>query len=263
MKKFLLFAVISCVLLPGFAAGAQEEIVIEMTGRPDKKTPEQNIWDKDAVKLTKLFRKKNKEEVLKTVDSIAAREKIITAKDGTSYVLIQYGEETKDYRKFLFREKAPQPFVTCAAGAKDAVAIFQRYGLNIGLRKGDFLQAFSALKFPTELISGTKSFTVYEVVPEQLPIPAKEPLFVVFEQSRLVELFNSAADFNAYQKTLPPPPPPEIKPETPAKTVQKPQNKIIYKGLLSGGTLHDRMYMPRIISGPLKPTSQPNSATPK
>jgi len=256
MKKMVLSVIFLGGLLPVFAAGEPDEIVIEMTGTPDKKTPEQNIWDKDAAQLTKLFRKKNKEYVLNKVDTADYKEQTLTAKDGTAYVMIQYGNDKWEYRKFLFKQKAPQKFVACADNAKGIVTVFQKYGVNMGMQKDDLLKAFSPLKFPGRQNTGTRLLTVYEIPQEQLPLKAKNSVYVVFEQSNLLELFGSADEFNAYQKSLTPPPPAE--PKLPVKSAPKEQRKVVYKGLISGGTLHDRMYLPRIISGPFTPGPEPD-----
>ena len=259
MKKFLVLGLLSVLLLPGFAGEAQNEIVIEMVGTPDKNIPEQNIWDKNALQLTKLLRKTNKAYVLRQVNDMANKEKILTAKDGTEYVMIQYGNESWKYRKFLFQRQEPQTFVTCAANAKDIVAIFQKYGVNMGMKKGDLLETFSPSKFPKEQIDGTRVLTVYQIEQQQLPLRAQEPVFAVVEQNRVVELFASAADFNAYQSTLQPAPPPAT-PKLPAKsTPAQPPEKPL-KALLSGGTIHDQMYMPRVVSGPFTPPNNTKKA---
>ena len=254
IKKLLLFILVSCGALATAFATNPDEIVIEMSGPQSKARPGHNIWNQTAKELTKLFRGKNKNYVLQTVDAISAQEKQISAQAGISYLLVQYGEETRDYRKFLFQQEPPQQFVTCAANAKDVVAVFQRYGVNMGLRKGEFVKTFPTLNPPSELKDGSTLLTVYQIPTSQLPRAATQPLFAIFEQNHLVKLVNGTADFEAYQKTLQPEPAtaPAEKPAVADQPAQK-QNNIPRKGLVSGGTLEDRMYMPRVISGPFTP----------
>lgn len=252
---------IACFLIgvvPACAANSQQEIVIEMVGPQTKKRPEQSIWDKNARQLTKLFRGKNKKQVLETVDAISAQEQTLSSSTGEVYQLIQYGQDTRNYRKFLFENSAPYPFVTCAANAEDIIAVFQRYGVNMGLRKKDFLISYPKLENPTPLTDKTTSLLVYTLPAKQLPLPADQPLFVVFEENHLVQLLNGPDAFEAYKKTLQPSSTLQTQPETPRQSVTQPKTKKPYTALLSGGTTEDRMYRPRVIGGTFDTRTEKN-----
>lgn len=260
---YLFFSLLLTGLLPVFALDVSDEIVIEMKGPQTKARPEQYIWDKDAKQLTKFFRGKNKAYVLQTIDAISAQEQELVSSTGKVYILVQYGQDTKDYRKFLFEQATPQTFVTAAASAADVIAIFQRYDVNMNLRKNDFLATYSNLESPTSLVNGNTTLTFYTLPPYQLPLAAKQPVFAVFEGNRLIKLLNGNKNLEMYQKTLQPAPAPQ--PQTkqapqPAVAAQK-QNRP-YKALLSGGTVTDRMYMPRVVSGPFTPKTSQNKSQP-
>lgn len=257
--SYFLLVGLGLLTLPLQAAPAEEEIVIEMSGPNTKAATEQSIWDKDARQLTRLFRGKNKNYVLDTVNAISGPEKQLTSNDGKTYQLVQYGQDTRDYRKFLFENTPPHSFVTCAASAADVIAVFQRYGVNMGLRQADFLAAFPSLEKPTQLTGATTVLTVYQIPANQLPQTAKQPVFAIFDQNRLTELLSGNEAFENYKKTLPPPPVAPAK-QTP-QPVAKQKVKKPYKALLSGGTREDQMYMPRVISGPFTPKTQPSRTT--
>lgn len=265
MKNFcyLLIILLFTGIFPVWAASSQDEIVIEMEGPQTKIQSEQYIWDKSAKQLTKLFRGKNKKYVLQTIDAISSKEQQLTSSEGNVYQLVQYGQDSWGYRKFLFHNSAPQQFVTCAANAADIIAIFQRYDVTIGLRKNDFLSIYSQLEKPTTLINATTVLTLYTIPEKQLPLPSEQPVFAVFEGNRLVKLLNGPENLETYKKTLQPAPTPQR--TEPAKQINTPQKqRKPYKALVSGGTVEDRMYMPRVINGPFTPkTSQNKSQTGK
>lgn len=238
---------------------AEEELVIEMTGDPSPAQNEQTLWDKNALKLTKLFHHKNKADVLKVINAIPAQEVILTSSTGEKYQLVQYGQDTRDYRKFVFTDIPPYPFVTCAATPQDIVAVYQRYGVNLGMRKGDFTAAYPQADPPETFTTDSSSLLIYRLSANQLPLPDKQPLFAVFNQNKLVEFLTGEEALADYKKEKQPTiVPSKPKPAAPAQPAKKP-----YKALVSGGTLQDRMYMPRVIKGPFTQPSNPNSASTK
>ena len=256
MKNYIccLLVVLSVCVLPLQAAETTEELVIEMTGPQTDSKKEQTIWDKDARQLTRLFRGKSKDYVLETVNAISGPEKQITATDGKTYQWVQYGQDTRDYRKFLFENAAPYTFVSCAASAADVIAVFQRYGVNMGLRQADFLSAYSSLEKPTQLPSATTVLTVYTIPADRLPLKAEQPLFAVFDQNRLVELLSGEEALENYKKALPQPP--TLPEKSAPQPVTQKKAKKPYKALLSGGTTEDQMYMPRVVRGPFTPKAK-------
>ena len=245
---FYTLLILGCALPASAASQQEQELVIEMTGTPSKNIPGHSIWNKNARELTRLFRGKTKEYVLQTIDAFAAQEKVLTATDGTKYRLVAYGQDARDYRKFLFRYNEPQTFVTCAANAEDIMAIFQRYGVNLGVRKTDLLKTYPSSKKEEDITNGTTSLTVYKLPAAKLPLKASQDLVAVFENNQLVELFDGQESFEKYKKTLEPAPEvssPKTAPQAVAAQPQPKKNKP-YKALVSGGTLNDRMYMPHV-----------------
>lgn len=240
------------------AAQPPAEIVIEMTGQPAQNTPGHFIWDKNAQQLERLFKNKKKEDILQTVDSIAAKEQLLKASSGEVYRLIQYGKDTQSYRKFLFSYDDPQTFVACAAQPQDIIALFQRYGINAGMRKADFLAAYPSLEAPREISVEQTVNVIYTLPADMLPVPGKQPVFAVFEQNRLVKLLLGTKELEDYQKTIQPPSkesqPPEPSVQPAPKKTPKP-----YKALVSGGTVEDRMYMPRVIQKKSGETTNPKN----
>ena len=261
---FIVFALLVW-LTPSFGAAAQvsDEIVIEMIGSEDKQplVTSVAIWKKSAKQLTRIFRGKDKNYVLQAADSIPFLDLPLTNSSGKDYNLVQYGEDTRSYRKMLFESHDNQAFITCASSPSDVIAVFQRYGVNMGLRKADFLATYTQLEKPKTLANGEQVLTVYTVPAEQLPLKSTQEMFAVFEQNKLIKLLNGSTALTSYKKTLAPAPV-EKKQESskpvPAKKPRKP-----YKALLSGGTVEDRMYMPQVVSGPFTPSSNSNKTAGK
>ena len=267
MKHLLTVLALFVLLTPAVCATStvqeKDEIVIEMIGDADTQTSVSSvpIWKKSAPQLAKIFRGKDKNYVLQAADSIPSLDLPLTNSAGKDYNLVQYGEDTRSYRKFLFEAHDDQTFLMCAATAKGVMTAFQRYGVNMGLRKADFLAAFTELEKPKTLTNGTQTLTVYTVPADKLPLKSTQEVFAVFEQNKLIELLNGSAALASYKKTLAPAPVKE-KPQTtstpPVKKARKP-----YKALLSGGTTEDRMYMPRVVSGPFTPKPASNQSEAK
>lgn len=230
------------------ADASQKEIVIVMEGEPTASGATVSIWQNDAASLNRLFAKKNKEQVLAAASEVSGREVSLAAQNGTQYVLVPYGTETRDYRKLLFEQAAPQKFVTCAANASDVIAVFEQYGVNVGLRQSEFVKTFPAVAAPQTLVDGSQTLTLYTLPAAQLPRPGKEPLYLAFQNNRLVKIMSGDDALAAYKKTLRPQP--KAAAPTPAAPTKKPQQNQPYKALVSGGTLHDRMYMPHVIKRP-------------
>ena len=267
MKCWLLIFTFICFLFPAvFAAGnssASREIVIEMIETDDKDSPVTSIpvWKKSAAQLTKIFRGKDKTYVLQAADSIPTLDLPLANADGTDYNLVQYGEETRSYRKLLFESHGNQKFIICVSSPTGVITVFQRYGINMGLRKADFLATYSQLEKPTTLSNGGQILTVYTLPPQQLPIESTQEIFAVFEQNKLIKLLNGPTALASYKKTLAPAPAPQK--QQPAKPAATPKPRKPNKALLSGGTVEDRMYMPQVVSGPFTPSSNTNKTQPK
>lgn len=233
MRYFLI--VIGLLSLPLCAAPADEpEIVIELTGTPDKQMSDGvDIWDKDAKQLTRLFSGKTREKALALITSVSTKDANVLATDGTKYRFVQYGREG-GYRKFLFQAKEPQTFVAVATDTQEALSLAKRYQVDIHISETEFLDTY-----------GTQTSSVFLPAPNgqtlyQTEINQKTPEFFLFEQGRLVRRLSKEQADQLVQTQQ----------ETARKQAQTPKTappKKPYKALLYGGTVHDQMYMPRVI----------------
>ena len=233
-----LLILLAFLSLPLCAATAEEpEIVIELTGIPDKPIPDGvNIWDKNAKTLTRLFNGKTREEALRLITSVSTKDVQVPAADGTKYRFVQYGHEG-GYRKFLFRAQEPQTFVAVATTPQEVLFMFSRYKVNIGLSEAEFADIYPAqITQVSPIVNGS---TLYKL--QQGPTDR----FFWFENKQLTRILTAeeveklrkeqqkaAAAAAANTKTPKTPPPVPDKPIT---------------ALLRGGTLSDQMYMPRVI----------------
>ena len=244
MRYFLLL--VGFLSFPLWAAPADEpEIVIELTGTPDKQMSDGvDIWDKDAKQLTRLFSGKTREKALALITSVSTKDANVLAADGTKYRFVQYGHEGS-YRKFLFRAKEPQTFVAVAANLKDSLSLFTRYQADINISETEFLEEY-----------GPTTSSVFLPVPNgqtlyRVNSKGGTPQFFLFEQGRLARLLTKEQTDKLVQTQQ----------ETVRKQAQTPKTappKKPYKALLYGGTLHDQMYMPRVIQR--KPSATVKSA---
>lgn len=244
-----LFVLLGLCCGPLAAFGAEEpEIIIELTGAPDKKTDAGiEIWDKTAKSLARLLSGKTREEALVLITSVSTKDVNVRAADGTKYRFVQYGREG-NYRKLLFRAKEPQTFVDVATNTQESLALFTRYQTDIQLSETEFLDAYgpqtAAVFLPTP-----NGQTLYRA-----NIDGKTTQFFLFEQGRLVRLLTKEQTdklIQTQQETA--------RKQTQAKqTAQPPKKPAPYKALLYGGTLHDQMYMPRVIQR--KPSATVKSA---
>lgn len=252
MKKYIVLA--SCLLTAVFAwaiPNDEPEIIIEMTGPAPKKTvlPEIAIWNKNATQLTRLFTGKDRTYVLYTVENVSNYDGTIHAKNGLKYAFVEYREPRGDFRKFIFKNDDPQTFVACAASAQDVLAINQKYSVNIGLKKDRFLQQYPVAVKLTDLTNINQ-----EVFRINWGGDKKQnaPLYVLFENEELTDQILGKEAWDKYvqkqiadenerlHQEL------KEKENLPAPATKRPASKP-YKALISGGTLQDQMYMPRLI----------------
>lgn len=244
MRYFLLL--VGFLSLPLYAAPADEpEIVIELTGTPDKQMSDGvDIWDKDAKQLTRLFSGKTREKALALITSVSTKDANVLAADGTKYRFVQYGREG-GYRKFLFQAKEPQTFVAVAANLKDSLSLFTRYQADINISETEFLEEYGPIT-SSVFLPVPNGQTLYRT-----EINKKAPEFFLFEQGRLARRLTKEQTDKLVQTQQ----------ETVRKQAQTPKTappKKPYKALLYGGTLHDQMYMPRVIQR--KPSATVKSA---
>ena len=248
------------LFLPVLASGAPEpeaEIVIELTGTPAPATPagkDISIWEHTCPQLAKLLRGKTREKALYQITSVSTQDKPITAQDGTRYRFVQYGQEG-EYRKLLFLAKEPQLFIACASNPPEILDIAVQYKTGLGLTETEFLNRYAqetaAVFLPVS--SGQSLYELHE--------PGKEPQFLLFEHNLLNRILNKTEADKLVQQQE------EALAASRQKTqpVQKPAPKKPYTVLLDGGTLHDRLYRPRLVNPqdfPELPRLVPNDIPP-
>ena len=237
MRVFLIIWVF--LFLPLWGAPIEEpEIVIELTGTPDKTVTDGiNIWDKDAKTLTRLLGRKTREEALALITSVSTKDANVRASDGTKYRFVQYGREG-GYRKFLFRAQEPQTLVAVATTPQEALTLCERYRVNIGLSETEFLNIYPTQA--TAVFVGTTGQSLYKVQ------EAPQPKFFLFKNKQLVRTPEpaEAEKWLKSQKQAAAVPAPKT---APAKT---------FKALVEGGTVTDQMYLPRVVS-PFHPVPVP------
>lgn len=233
------------ITLPLGATQPAPEIVIELTGTPAKQTAgtDLDIWNKDSAQLVKLLRGKTREEVLYQATTVSSKDKILRAPDGLRYAFVQYGGPGH-YRKFLFQAKDPQTFIAAATNVQEAIALSERYQVNIGITQKEFLATYQKKPgFSTHTLSNGQILYQY-------PADKKTYAFL-FENGQLVRIVPPGE----IAKLLQPAPTPSQRP-APA---EEPLSTAPYTALLEGGTITDQMYMPRVINPRPVPTPTPSN----
>lgn len=242
--RYFLFMIL---LIAGtFSANAQDEpeIVIELTGSPSAPAAKNGIeiWDKNCRQLAKLLNEKTREYALYQITNVSTKDNNIWAADGTRYRFVQYGKDA-NYRKFLFRAKEPQTFVACAANTEESLDMTFEYQVDIGLTETEFLETYAA-QASSVYLPIDDGQTLY-----QIPGKDKNPQFVRFVQGKPAARFDQAQANQFIQQE-------QQRIKQLAKDKQKAREQEAKKkrrnasrtALLEGGTLYDRMYMPRVIT---------------
>ena len=263
MRKFCFYfcLLLGCTVLAYAKETTAEEpeIVIELTGEPNKKFPTVSVWDKNESQLSRLFNGKDRTYVLYSVDSISSADTVLTSSEGKKYFFVRYGRDDGDYRKFLFDEQ--ERFLTVADNVKTVLLTNYIYGINMGVNETDFMMNFRDTATLTTLSDFEKN-TEYQVY--QLPFAGKT-LYFVFAASRLQKVYADEAAFNEHKDMLSKKndawkkkqqEEAKRKATSAPKTQRRP-----WKALVSGGTVMDQVYLPRARGvkpiPPLKPSSVP------
>ena len=232
----------------------EPEIVIELTGKPSVSSAkdEIEIWDKNSRQLARLLKGKTREQALYQITSVSTQDVNIWATNGARYRFVQYGKGN-NYRKLLFRAKEPQTFVACAANTQESLDMTFEYKVDIGLTETEFLETY-AKEAAAVYLPANNGHTLYQVT-----LPKQEPKFIHFLNGKPVEQMTKAqadqfvkeeqqrvrqAEKQARQKAR--------------EQEAKKRRNATRTALLEGGTLHDRMYMPRVIQ-PNQTLVSPNS----
>jgi len=252
---------------------SEEEIVIEMAGTTNTVAPAATRTDADAIYIFKrtadqhINRLAGKSHfyVLFNADVVASFDDIIYADNGLKYILVRFGQEGDNYRKFLFENGGDQKLLAVADSASSILAINKKYNVNLGLTETEFNKNYPKAVFtPVVNAQNNKEYHAYQ-------IPG--PLFVVFEDGKLVYQFANAEAFSAYMNTLSAAnmgyAAQQAKQQTQLeknrqRPAAQPVQQNIYTPLVVSGTARDPIYLPAIISTgtvrklpPLKPSGPP------
>lgn len=241
MKKYLL---LFAFLFLGFSVWAEEEIVIEMHADPTPAT-EPAIWQKNTKQLCRHLRASTREQLLYAMPVVSDKDRIVS-NASAEYALVEYYNNAA-FRKFLFQAEEPQTFITAASTVADVLAINKKYKINIGLKLKDFL-SFYAEKAQEQTAAVLPAKThLYKVLYQDINTPTPAEHWFLFEKEELTRTFETAQSKDEFLASLRPKEAPE-KPKPLPPPAQKKKPRTVRKALVSGGTLHDRMYMPRVIN---------------
>ncbi len=243
-KNNLCAAVILSLISVYALAQTDGEIVIEMQGAPAKKAayPTLSIWDKNTSQLLKMLRGKTRQQALYSIENVSSKDKTIQSAKA-SYALVEY-RQGDEFRKFLFQSKEPQTFITAASTVEDVMAINKKYAINIGLSQKAFERAYAGqytLEKPAQPLPANT--ILYALSYTDMNTPNAQMIWLLFELKQLRQVFYTEAEKAAYLQAITPAP----APQAPQTTVQKPK-KTVRKALVSGGTVWDQMYMPRLVT---------------
>lgn len=246
MRKILF---IFSVLLLSCFAWAEDEIVIEMHGDPTPvATP--TIWQKSAPELARALRGTTRQQLLYTMPAVSDKDRIVR-NSSAEYALVEY-YNNGHFRKFLFKAEDPQTFITVAATPADVLAVNKKYKINIGLKRNDFLTFYNEKVTEEKDNLLSSSLALYKLSYQDINTTVPTDHWFLFEREELTLCFESTEEKENYLKSL------RQKAEAAqAKPTHKPapkkQVRTTRKALLSGGTLHDRMYMPRVTNSKFVP----------
>ena len=256
MRIFFLLFIFCLPLAGGAVPVAQEpEIIIELTGEPDPVKDGISVWKKDAKQLEKFFKNKTREDVLYTADTVSSLDIPLKSTDGKKYHYVRYGQDDGDYRKFLFDEN--DKLLACADDLTQVLTLNQKYQINLGVHESDLLRTFPDAVL-TNLIDFNKNqeFQVY-----QITLPKQEsPSYFIFSDERLNQTFFDEQSYTQYvsqlslanqqwleeeherqQKQLE-----QLRQEKEDAIRKAREEKSRWKALVSGGTIEDQLYLPRV-----------------
>ena len=249
MKKIFLVLSLFFPLFSALLLAEEAEIIIEMQGSSSPSKPH-ILWDSTAPQLTLQFKNKTRDEILYAMPIVSHRDQVIQT-PSDKYSLVEYTDGEK-FRKFLFHYQYPQKLIAVAATVADVLAINKKYQVNIGLSEQSF-KNFYASEFSAEKSSllPTRA-NLYKLSYQDINTPVPTDRWFLFEEGKLTLTFENEESKNAYLNNLRPPMPPVEPPPPPSK-------RPVHKALISGGTVKDQMYMPRVVD----PKTLPSALTPK
>lgn len=180
---------------------ADDEIVIEMTGTSTVATAatrtdadEIPVFKRTAAQLISRLAGKSRFYVLFNANAVSTFDDTIYADNGARYVLVRYGQEGDNYRKFLFDEGGDQKLLAVADSPATVLAVNKKYNVNIGLTEKEFQQDYpKAVATTVTDAQNNKEYHSYQI---------SGPLFLLFDNGKLAYQFDSAQAFSAYMNTL-------------------------------------------------------------
>lgn len=233
-----------------FFAWAEDEIVIEMHGEPATSSAP-TVWQKNAKQLSRTLRNTTREHLLYSMPVVSDKDRIVRSSTA-EYALVEY-YNNGNFRKFLFKAEDPQTFITAAADAADVLAVNKKYGINIGLQKKDFLALYAQkAQLETDPILPEQTY-LYKLFYQDINTPTATQRWFLFEKEELTLTFESADEKESYLMSLRKQSQEAEPKPTPKTTTKTAPQRTTRKALLSGGTLHDRMYMPRVTNSKFTP----------
>lgn len=251
------FLVLSLLMFPSLLIAApaeQDEIVIELTGTPDKKVDGVSVWARNEQQLTRLFKGKTRTDVLYQVNSVSSADKTLKNAKKERFFLVRYGSDDGDYRKFLF--DANEHFLAVADNVKTALRLQSTYQIDFGITETDFVNTFQESGVLTNLadFSHHRDYQTY-----QLPNLKGLPRYVAFLDGKLINMYADEKTFNQFVTDLS-----AQNKEFLATQKQEEKQRLLdtqkareeelnkrsrvrMSALVSGGTVQDQMYMPRLV----------------
>ncbi len=238
MRK-IIFLFVFCFL--PFSVWAEDEIVIEMHGAPTAESP--SIWQKTARQLSRKLRNSTREQLLYAMPVVSDKDRIVRS-PSAEYALVEY-YNNRQFRKFLFKAEEPQSFITVAATAADVLAINKKYNINIGLKLKDFLSFYGSNALQEKEPSLKGNTVLYKLSYQDINTPTPTQRWFLFEKEELTLTFETEESKTDYLTSLRKKT--EEKQKLPVSLPPQKQKRTVRKALVSGGTLQDQMYMPRVI----------------
>lgn len=240
-------------------ANDEPELIVEMgggayTAATNTQDPDEiPVMRRSATQLARRLANKGRFYVLLNANVVSTQDSTITAKDGTRYAYVRFGKDGSTYRKFLFEAGGDQKLVAVADSVPGVLQLNARYGVNIGPTETDFKRAY-----PTATVTVVKNEQENK---EYHSYQIEGPVFLIFENGKLVQQFAQAEELAAFMQTIGAAntgvAAQQAKEQTELEKArleeQAKHNRrhrhssgTRHKALVEGGTLEDQMYLPHV-----------------
>lgn len=234
----------------------EPELIVEMGGAyraTNTQDPDEiPVMRRSATQLARRLANKGRFYVLLNANVVSTQDSTITAKDGTRYAYVRFGKDGSTYRKFLFEAGGDQKLVAVADSVPGVLQLNARYGVNIGPTENDFKRAYpNATVTVVKNEQENKEYHSYQI---------EGPVFLIFENGKLVQQFAQADELAAFMQTIGAAntgvAAQQAKEQTELEKArleeQAKHNRHHHssgtrrKALVEGGTLNDQMYLPQV-----------------